>query len=371
MLITCDSGADITVVPEECVDIDQFTGGTCEVDSFNKVRSTGKLCNIVVSIAGRSFYRKAVTQPGKDSDQMDAKFAMEEEQTCYLPAEMKNGILTSVLMVSEGTLIPTQADTSVTSTEPEIQRNEIETESKTDEGDEQRERDELVLVKADESLVVAEEEGERVEGSTEGEGEQGVTIEGITQEVPTTKLTQATQSDPSLSTARSLADKNTEGYHYSNGILFRTRLDPFGKAREQICLPQPYRLKCLKLAHNHFGHQGRNKKVELIRPFFYWPTIILDCLNHIKQCEVCQKMDKAKPKPCKIQEREIVSIPAERVAIDLVGPFPAAVGGFRFLLISIDLAMRWPEAIPLRTVTAKVIIVTSQTSLVGVDSPRP
>ena len=66
MPITCDSGADITVVPEECVEGDQFTGGTCEVDSFNKVRSTGKLCNVVISIAGRQFYRKAVTQSGKD-----------------------------------------------------------------------------------------------------------------------------------------------------------------------------------------------------------------------------------------------------------------------------------------------------------------
>ena len=42
MPITCDSGADITVVPDECVRQDQFTGGTCEVDSFNKVRSSGK-----------------------------------------------------------------------------------------------------------------------------------------------------------------------------------------------------------------------------------------------------------------------------------------------------------------------------------------
>ena len=41
MPITCDSGADISVVPEECVMAEQFTGTKCQVDSFDKVRSTG------------------------------------------------------------------------------------------------------------------------------------------------------------------------------------------------------------------------------------------------------------------------------------------------------------------------------------------
>ena len=64
MPITCDSGAVITVILEECVEGDQFTGGTCEVDSFNRVRSTGRLCNVTITIAGRQYYRQAVTQPG-------------------------------------------------------------------------------------------------------------------------------------------------------------------------------------------------------------------------------------------------------------------------------------------------------------------
>jgi len=38
-----------------------------------------------------------------------------------------------------------------------------------------------------------------------------------------------------------------------------------------------------------------------------------------------------------------------------VGPFPTATGGFRFLLTVIDLATRWPEAIPLRSTTSKVV----------------
>ena len=62
--ITCDSGADITVVPEECVDSDQFTGETCAVAAFNKIKTVGKLCDIQVQVGDHVFKRRAVTQPG-------------------------------------------------------------------------------------------------------------------------------------------------------------------------------------------------------------------------------------------------------------------------------------------------------------------
>ena len=41
--ITCDSGADISVVHEECVSPEQLTGETCEIDSFNRKRTSGKV----------------------------------------------------------------------------------------------------------------------------------------------------------------------------------------------------------------------------------------------------------------------------------------------------------------------------------------
>ena len=55
-------------------------------------------------------------------------------------------------------------------------------------------------------------------------------------------------------------------------------------------------------------------------------------------------------------ERTIVTQPFQDVAVDILGPFLTAVGGYRFLLTCIDTATRWPEAVPLRTITAKVLI---------------
>jgi len=76
----------------------------------------------------------------------------------------------------------------------------------------------------------------------------------------------------------------------------------------------------------------------------------------VKRCSKCQRFDKAKPPKTPMQTREVVTLPFERVAIDLVGPYPTAKGGFRFLLTCVDLATRWPEAIPIRVCTARVII---------------
>uniref|UniRef100_A0A7M4FCE6 Integrase catalytic domain-containing protein n=1 Tax=Crocodylus porosus TaxID=8502 RepID=A0A7M4FCE6_CROPO len=51
----------------------------------------------------------------------------------------------------------------------------------------------------------------------------------------------------------------------------------------------------------------------------------------------------------------IIQEPFARVALDVVGPLPRSTSGHRFLLVFIDYATRFPEAIPLRAVTgAKV-----------------
>jgi len=169
-------------------------------------------------------------------------------------------------------------------------------------------------------------------------------------------LVEATKTDDTLKVARSLGERNKEGYQYKNGVLLRCRLDRQGQVKEQICLPEKLRKECLSLAHTRFGHQGRNKMQALISPFFYWPTLSRDCQQFIRQCTECQMADKSRPPRSPLQLREIVTIPCERVAVDIVGPFPTAKGGFQYLLTTIDLATRWPEAIPLRSITAKTII---------------
>ena len=57
-----------------------------------------------------------------------------------------------------------------------------------------------------------------------------------------------------------------------------------------------------------------------------------------------------------MQPREVVTVPSERVAIDIVGPFPVAKGEFTYLLTYLDMATRWSEAIPLKKTTTRIVI---------------
>ena len=57
-----------------------------------------------------------------------------------------------------------------------------------------------------------------------------------------------------------------------------------------------------------------------------------------------------------MQEREVMTVPFETVAIDLVGPFPTAKGFYRYLLPFIDATTRWPEAIPFRKTTTRIVL---------------
>ena len=200
---------------------------------------------------------------------MQDKFQLTEEETLYLPSEMKDGILKSGLLVSDGTLVVTKSkqETAVRNEpKPMVAEQQVEENSSNQdevsvesEGDEQRGNSEEILVLDEHPSVDEEAEGESFGGSAEEEGTQDISVEGIKNNIPKSQLVQAIQEDKSLELLRKLAELGKEGYHLEDDILFRTRLNSFGQPREQICLPEQYSSRCLKLAHNKFGHQERNK----------------------------------------------------------------------------------------------------------------
>ena len=133
-------------------------------------------------------------------------------------------------------------------------------------------------------------------------------------------------------------------------------MNSFGDPIEQLCIPAGFKDQCLQRAHSCFGHQGRNKMVSLLKPYFYWPNLSRDCQKFVRECEQCQRADKATPRHNTIVQREVVTQPFQDIACDIVGPFPTAVGGFKYLVTCTDNATRWPEAVPIRSTTARVII---------------
>ena len=182
-------------------------------------------------------------------------------------------------------------------------------------------------------MVLDEEEGDSLDGSadsreqvesTSEEGgkracdtDKGVTITNIGDSDSKQRLKDRTSSDKSLKSLRSLADRQLNGYTWKDGLLMRQRLDEIGKRKSQICLLSDFRQQVLQMAHEGFGHQGKTKMTHHVQKGFYCPSLWRNVSAHCRSCETCQRVIKTKPRQAPIVEREILTVPFERVCIDV------------------------------------------------------
>ena len=119
-----------------------------------------------------------------------------------------------------------------------------------------------------------------------------------------------------------------------------------------MVLPKGFRGKVLEMAHERMNHMGARSVTALLRQRFAWPQ---DVIRYCRSCPTCQQCAKAPARKVPMQERAVMSEPFESVAVDIVGPLPKGKGGCRFLLTAVCMASRWPEAIPLKSITAKAV----------------
>ncbi len=122
-----------------------------------------------------------------------------------------------------------------------------------------------------------------------------------------------------------------------------------------LVVPKKYRRQIMELGHERNGHLGGEKVAAMVGRYFLWPGMSKELVDHCGSCKVCQLKSKYKPRKAPVVERPILTEPFESVAVDLVGPLPKGRGGCRYLLTCVCMATRWPEAVPLRSITAKAV----------------
>ena len=127
----------------------------------------------------------------------------------------------------------------------------------------------------------------------------------------------------------------------------------------QLVLPSSLRSSVLKLAHDSIvgGHMGIARTRQRVLSDFYWPSLLRDVKLYCRSCDRCQRtIQKGKVPKVPVLAVPSVSEPFEKVSVDIVGPIaPTTQRGHRYLLTLVDSATRWPEAIPLKTITAVAV----------------
>jgi hypothetical protein len=129
------------------------------------------------------------------------------------------------------------------------------------------------------------------------------------------------------------------------------------------------------LAKIHGGECGSHSSSRTLvgkafRHGFYWPTALQDAAELVKSCEACQFHAKQIHTPAQALQMIPPSWPFAVWEVDILGPFPRAVGGYRFLFVAIDKFTKWPEATPVISITqgAAVSFLKSIVCRFGVPS---
>ena len=161
--------------------------------------------------------------------------------------------------------------------------------------------------------------------------------------------------DPTLESYRALALAGEQGFKWKGGLLYQARMDDCEEVSHVLVLPKSVRKRVMEMAHEGSGHLGARKVKALLRHRFVWPSMGVDIIAHTRSCVVCQRCAKAKSRRAPLMEREVLSEPFEVMAFDLVGPFPKAKNGYRFVLTAVCMGSKWPEAIPLKAQTARAV----------------
>ena len=108
---------------------------------------------------------------------------------------------------------------------------------------------------------------------------------------------------------------------------------------------------------SHTG--GRSLAHRAITQGYWWPNMQIEALEYVRKCDQCQRFMPSIHQLGGILNPLSSPWPFAQWGLDIVGPFPKAVGNKKYLLVGTDYFSKWVEAEPLaniRDVDAKRFI---------------
>ena len=119
-------------------------------------------------------------------------------------------------------------------------------------------------------------------------------------------------------------------------------------------VPLEHRRTVFEAVHG-LAHPGFRASRRMVTSRFVWPGCSADVA---KWCRDCVGWARGKVTQQETTAVEPIPLPAdkfEHVHVDLVGPLPVSAEGHTHLLTIVDQCSRWPEVIPMRSTTVRLV----------------
>lgn len=172
------------------------------------------------------------------------------------------------------------------------------------------------------------------------------------------QLLQEQRKDSSLKECHDKATNERGNFSYTEeGILMRQWTATNKPMVQELVMPKPYREEILRKAHGSSlaAHMGRKKTQQRILKNYFWLGLSTDVKEVIQQCHVCQMTGHRNIPKHPMMPLPIMEVPFKRIAADIVGPLPATAEGHRYILTTMDYGTKYPEAVPMKEITAQAV----------------
>ena len=172
------------------------------------------------------------------------------------------------------------------------------------------------------------------------------------------KLVELQRNDPMLKHARELANDHRQGYHWKEGLLMRCKTAGTQADTDSVLvLPQICREEVLKMAHSSpiDGHFGRRRTLSRLSSRVDWPGMVRDVVKVCKSCPNCRRAGPVRNQRVPLQPLPVIDVPFRRMAMDIFGPLKRTKSGHKYVLVIMDYATKWPEAIPLKVADSESV----------------